>query len=289
MTLDLSGLARFRASDLLSAGTHVIGEPVEVQLDQIDVDPEQPRRTFDEVPLAELASSIAEHGILEPVSLRPHPTLAGRYVVQRGERRVRAARLAGRTSVPAFLDERRDPYAQVIENLQREDLSPFDLARFIAAREAAGESRAEIARRLHKTRSYVTEILQLADAPPPVRSAFDTGQARDRRVLGGLTRAMREQPAAVEPLLSQDAPITRPALDRALAAHRTATPGEDGAGRRIQASRSAGALMVEHGGKRGRLMLRGAPGKRTGTVAFEDGTQRQVALNELALVAWTAR
>lgn len=171
--LDLSGLAQFRASDFLAAGAGV-SDPaaaVHVDLSLIDFDPKQPRRSFKRESIEELSVSIREHGVLEPVSLRRHPERAGRFVVNRGERRVRAARQAELTTVPAFLDDRADPFAQAAENLHREDMSAMDLALFIAEREKEGISRAEIARRLAKAKSFITEAAALNDAPPELIDA----------------------------------------------------------------------------------------------------------------------
>src|SRR4051812_19126650 len=113
-SLDLSGLDQFRASDLLGdvSPRRGDGTPLQVAVSLIDFDPSQPRRTLDDATIHELAQSITTHGILEPVSLRTHPNQAGRYIVNRGERRVRAARQGGLACVPAFIDERVDPYAQ---------------------------------------------------------------------------------------------------------------------------------------------------------------------------------
>jgi ParB family chromosome partitioning protein len=244
--IDLSGLDQFKASTLLSERGGPRGAPMDVALDLIDFDPLQPRRTINEATLAELAATIEAQGVLEPVSLRQHPDLAGRYIVNRGERRVRASRLAGKLSVPAFLDERVDPYAQVIENLQREDLSPFDLARFIQEREGMGDSRAAIARSLHKPASFITEVAGLIDAPAEVRAAFDSGRVRNTRVLYQLARGLRKNRPAVEPLLAGEVSITRETLEaaRGMPAHdapATATPP----GRKVQGTKQADALLVE--------------------------------------------
>ncbi len=301
MKLDLGGLDQFKASALLgdlSDGAVPTGSlpddalPPELSLDLIDFDPQQPRRSICAVALDELAASIRAQGVLEPVSLRRHPACPGRYVVNRGERRVRACRLAGRSTVPWFLDERVDPYAQAIENLQREDLSPFDLARFIAQREQAGDSRAEIARRLHKPASFITEAARLIDAPAEVRAAFEDGRARDTRVLYRLARGLREQPAAVLPLLAGGGALTRERLDAALVAAPAGSArsaGNPPSGRVVEGTKLARALLVEHAGRKGRLGCQGQPGRRTAQVQFEDGTRGVVELCELRLIAWTAR
>ena len=200
---------------------------MQVALSLIDFDPSQPRRSVDERTIAELAESIQTHGVLEPVSLRRHPEAAGRYIVNRGERRVRAARRAGLETVPAFLDDRVDPFAQAAENLHRENMSPFDLALFIAEREREGYSRAEIARRLNKPRSFITEAASLIDAPAQVRSAFETGRVGgDTRVLYQLAAAMKKRPAQTVALLEGSAAITRGTVDAILG---RPPPAESGA------------------------------------------------------------
>jgi ParB family chromosome partitioning protein len=285
MKLDLSGLDQFKASALLDPVSSP-GAPAEMALDRIDFDPAQPRRALDEAALNELAESIRAHGVLEPVSLRSS-AMEGRYIVNRGERRVRASRLAGRSTVPWFLDERVDPFIQAIENLQREDLSPFDLATFIAEREAEGHSRAEIARRLHKPKSFITEAAGLVDAPAPVRALYDKGRARDTRVLYRVAKGLAERPKQAQALLDGEGPVTRAMVDRALPVGGVEV--EEGAGRRIETSKPLRSLLVEHSGRKGRLRLKGQPGRRTGVVNFEDGTQGLVELSELRLVAWTAK
>lgn len=285
--LDLSGLEQFRASSLLDSDASPGGKPQEVDLDLIEFDPDQPRRSLCEASLQELAASIKAYGVLEAVSLRSHPDRAGRFIVNRGERRVRACRLAGKAAVPAWIDERIDRYAQVVENLQREDLTPFDLARFVAEREKAGDSRAVIAARLHKPRSFVTQIAGLAEASEDVRAVYSSGRSRDSRVLYQLARAQRGNPEAVAQLLDGDAPVTRADAD-ALAARKSSS-AQSSEPRVVCSSRKADALLIEHEGRRGRLGWSGWPGRRTGEVRFEDGTRRTLELVELKVLAWTAR
>jgi ParB family chromosome partitioning protein len=316
MKVDLSGLDQFKASSLVADRVGPpAGAPLEVALDAIDFDPKQPRRTVNEASLAELAASIQGQGVLEPVSLRTHPDQPGRYLLNRGERRVRASRIAGLRTVPAFLDERVDPFAQAIENLQREDLSPFDLARFIAEREQEGHSRAQIARKLSKSASFITEAAGLIDAPAEVRALFDAGRVRDTRVLYQLARSLRENRQAIEIVLAGDGPITRDTLEGTLAALPPAPPfrmrnergsplgtgdasenktvgqgDERSAPAATQRGKKLGlALVVEHAGRRGRLGWAVQPGERTGEVLFDDGACHVVALAELRLIAWTAR
>lgn len=306
VAVDLSGLDQFRASALLAEpAANVEGVPRRVPLDLIDFDPAQPRRNLNQATLAELAETIKAQGVLEPVSLRPSPLESGRFIVNRGERRVRASRLAGMVDVPAFIDERLDPYAQVIENEHREDLSLFDLATFVAEREAAGDSRAEIARRLGKPRSLITELAALHEASAEVRQACVVGRIADSRSLYLLARANGDQAARLASLLAGDGAITRSAIEQALAPSsagaETPAPvevaqggrkarGEPSAeGAREAPKKLGNALLVEHDGRKGRLTWARQPGKRSGEVLFEDGTRETVSLQSLKLLSWTTR
>ena len=100
-----------------------------LRLAEIEPDKNQPRKAFDDTALSELAASITEHGVLQPIVVRPSP--AGGYIIVAGERRWRAARLAGLTEIPALIKDISDTQAMeiaLIENLQREDLDPVEEA-----------------------------------------------------------------------------------------------------------------------------------------------------------------
>lgn len=284
---DLSALSQFRAADLLTGEAVPAGPgiPMQVALERIDFDPGQPRRRMRGERIEELAESIREHGVLEPVSLRGHPEHADRYIVNRGERRVHAARRAGLSCVPAFVDPRVDPFAQAAENLHREDMSPFDLATFIAEREAEGHSRAEIARRLGKPRSFITEAARLSEAPPQLREAVEEGRlGADVRVLYQLVAVARDRPQDLQELLTRDGPIgrvkarsRREALEPVGGSARSGTPRVISGGRTV--------LVVEHGGRRGSLRIKAKDGN-VGEVRFGDGTRALLPLVDLRLVCW---
>jgi ParB family chromosome partitioning protein len=142
-----------------------------VPLDRIEGNPENPRLVFEESALEELAASIREHGVLQPVLVRPHGP--NRFQLVAGERRWRAARLAGLASIPALVEELDDDVAleiAIIENLQREDLSPLEEAsmydRMIRDH---GYSVRKLAQKLGKDKGYLENRLRLADAPDEIR------------------------------------------------------------------------------------------------------------------------
>ncbi len=137
----------------------------------IESNPEQPRLAFDEATLQELAASIREHGVLQPILVRPLGN--NRYQLIAGERRWRASKLADLDTIPALVEEIDDDTAleiSIIENLQREDLSPLDeAAMYNRMIHEHGYSVRKLAQKLGKDKGYLENRLRLADAPPEVR------------------------------------------------------------------------------------------------------------------------
>jgi ParB family chromosome partitioning protein len=142
-----------------------------VPLDHITPNPEQPRLAFDQTSLDELTASVREHGVLQPILVRPLG--AGRYQLIAGERRWRASRQAGLDTIPAMVEEIDDETAMeiaIIENLQREDLSPLDeAAMYDRMIREHGYSIRKLAEKLGKDKGYLENRLRLADAPPEIR------------------------------------------------------------------------------------------------------------------------
>lgn len=165
---------------------------LEIALDRIERNPEQPRTSFDETQLGELAASIAVHGILQPVVVRETPN--GGYQLIAGERRARAAKLAGLSTIPAVI---RDGDAKesmlelaLIENLQREDLNAIETA--TAYRELIdrfGMTHEAVARQVGKSRVAVSNALRLLDLAPETRTAIVDGRISEGhgRALAAIT------------------------------------------------------------------------------------------------------
>ena len=143
-----------------------------IPLDRIEPNPEQPRMNFEEQPLADLAASIREHGVLQPVLVRPTAELH-RFQLVAGERRWRAARAAGLKEIPALIEQLDDETALeigIIENLQREDLSPLEEAMiYDRMTHEHGYSVRRLAQKLGKDKGYIENRLRLAGAPTEIK------------------------------------------------------------------------------------------------------------------------
>ena len=169
-------------------------------LREIEPDPGQPRKTFDDETLAELSASIAEHGLLQPIAVRPKPS--GGYLTVAGERRWRASRLAGLTEVPVVIKDVSAEQARelaLVENLQREDLDPVEEAAGIRELMTRCDlTQEQAARKLGKSRSALANSLRLLSLPETVlellKSGFITiGHAKV--VLGLPTPELQEEAA----------------------------------------------------------------------------------------------
>ncbi len=199
MLLRLEPLDALTGLDALEAPVVIAdGRPMRLPIDAIDEDPSQPRSEFDPEALQQLADTVAQRGVRQPISVRPHPEQPGRWMLNFGARRLRASRLAGLTEIPAFIDTTADSYNQVIENEQREGLKPLELALFVQRRMALGDSQAEIARRLGKTRGYVTFICALVDAPDWLLELYRSNRCHGITELYELRKLHEARPEAVE-------------------------------------------------------------------------------------------
>jgi ParB family chromosome partitioning protein len=149
----------------------------ELTIESISPNPNQPRRRFDEESLQALAGSLGEQGVLQPVLVRPRP--GGTYELVAGERRWRAAQLAGLKRIPAIVREREDAQAlevALIENMAREDLNPIDEARACAALvEELGLTREGVGKRVGRSRVAVSNLVRLLDLPDEAIELLEQG------------------------------------------------------------------------------------------------------------------
>jgi len=159
--------------------------PGEIPVDRIDPNPEQPRRRFEESALASLSDSIEQHGVLQPVVVR---RVGDRYQLLVGERRWRAARAAGLAAIPAVIadvDDRDRLELALIENVQRRDLNPIELAHAFRALVASGRTQEEIGRRVSLDRSTIANHLRLLELPRELQEDVE-----EQRLTAGHAKAL---------------------------------------------------------------------------------------------------
>lgn len=186
------GLGALLGDDVLKTDS---SGSLNLPISQVESCSSQPRKHFDEASLAELAESIREHGIIQPLTVRK--LSSGYYQIIAGERRWRAARLAGLQEVPVIVieaDDRKAAELAMIENLQREDLNPMEeAAGFQSLIETYHMTQEEAARRVGKSRSAVTNALRLLGLAPSVRKLVEEG-----KLSAGHARALLPLPASVQ-------------------------------------------------------------------------------------------
>ena len=193
------------------------GEAQLIDVKSIGPNPQQPRKAFSDEELAELAQSIEENGLLQPLLLRPAPKVPGRYELVAGERRLRAVRKLGWNAVPAVIREVDDDTLLVlalVENLQREALNPLEEAEgYQILMDKHGLSHAGIGRSVGKSRSTVANMVRLLQLPASVRKfveagSLTTGHARallaltDQKEMVELARKAIEQSWSVREMES---------------------------------------------------------------------------------------
>lgn len=255
------GMGRGLAEILRVSGAAVVtGDDLRsVPVDLIVPNPRQPRRSFDEDALLALAASLRERGVLQPVLVRP--VAGGTYELVAGERRWRAAQLAGMATIPALVRDRDDSEsleAALIENMAREDLNPVEEARACAALvEELGLTRESVGLRVGRGRVAVTNLLRLLELPDEVLELVERGdlseghgrallQAGDHADRRRLARTSVAEGWSVRTLEAHARETNAPPSPRAASARggRTVHPDQQAAAAQI-ADALGGALGVE--------------------------------------------
>ena len=190
------GLGALLGDDVMNTGTQ---GAMYLPISEVESNSAQPRKFFDEAALAELADSIRQHGIIQPLTVRR--LSSGYYQIIAGERRWRAARLAGLSEVPVTVieaDDRKAAELAMIENLQREDLNPMEeAAGYRSLIDQHHMTQEEAAGRVGKSRSAVTNALRLLELAPAVQNQVEAGllSAGHARALVPLSPAQQVQTA----------------------------------------------------------------------------------------------
>ncbi|OLL27292.1 chromosome partitioning protein ParB [Burkholderia sp. SRS-W-2-2016] len=324
-----SGLGLDSIGDLSSlldapapAGSGSAG-PLELPLDLIDEDPNQPRTAdnpgFSPESIAEIGATIKERGVKSPISVRDNLDDPGRYIINHGARRYRGSKWAGKTTIPGFIDNDYNEADQVIENLQRNELTPREIADFIGRELAKGKKKTEIAKELGKSPAFITQHVTLLDLPDAIAQAFNTGRVRDVTVVNELVTAYKKKPKEVEAWLDdEEQEITRGSVkllrefldDKARDPNTVDAfsgktdaeaedgepqgPTDDGSDAKEKAAKEAdpnklkkAIVQVEHYGRPARLVLTKRPSE-IGLAWFkyeDDGQEFEAAITEAKLVA----
>ncbi len=181
----------------------------ELRISDVEPRSDQPRKDFDQQQLQSLADSISEHGVLQPIIVRENPNAPQTYEIIAGERRWRASKLAGLTTIPAVVvtgDDLKVAQVSLIENLQRQDLNPVEEAlAYSALIERFSMTQEQIARQAGKSRSAVANMLRLLDLPDEIllllkNGTLSTGHAR--AILG--LRNQSEMAIVAQKVLAKD-------------------------------------------------------------------------------------
>ena len=165
------------AGNLRTEAIEKVNSSTRISIDQIEVNPNQPRRDFDEVALSELASSIKMHDIIQPLTVSKLPN--GKFRIIAGERRLRASKIAGLKDVPVYVRDAKDDQLlelALLENLQRENLNAMEIAfSYKRLMEELDYTQEQLSERMGKERSTVTNYLRLLKLPPDIQLAVRNG------------------------------------------------------------------------------------------------------------------
>lgn len=207
---DLSGLDAFNVSSLLSSSKQETKQPDGsvsfAELALFHEDPDNARKEFDPEKLKELADSMKAinpntgkpRGVLQPLSVRHHPEIEGHFIINGGNRRFRAAIIAGLSEIPYFIGGDVDSYDKIVDNIIREGLSPLETALFIKGRLETGEKPGEIAKRLGKKPSFVSDHSIFFDMADCIRDLYDSHRCRSMQALALLHRTYKKHKNSVQ-------------------------------------------------------------------------------------------
>ena len=179
MSIDLRDLGSLSIDNTKSSGAMII------DINLIDEDPNQPRTE-------------------SPISV--HRTEGGRFMINHGARRYRASILAGKTTIPAFIDDDYTQADQIIENIQRDNLKPIEIAKYIEAEKAKGLSQKEIATQLGKGQKYISDMLSLLSLYPPIQELFDANRFDGVAPVTELNRLYKQDQTKVDLWLQEITP-----------------------------------------------------------------------------------
>lgn len=204
--LDLSGLDGF--SNLLQAGSDAAsaaGKPLSLPLDRVAEDPRNARKRYDPAKLQELADSIRAGGLSTPIVVKVHPDDPKRYQIVHGHRRYRAHKLIQASAIEAVVTDKQGAVSQLVDNLQREDLTTTELVGGIRDLLADGLKQTQIAEQLGKSKAWVSKhaaLTELADVAPELQALLDSERIRDASTLYEALQCYKQDADAVRAFLA---------------------------------------------------------------------------------------
>ena len=283
-----------------------IQKPAELDLSLIDEDPDQPRTEFNEELLQEMAKTIRARGVKNPISVHKHPTDEGRYMVNDGARRYRASKIAGKTSIPAFIDSDFTKIDQVIVNSHHESFTLREWAVIIDHEVKKGKSKAAIAAELGKSKAFVTDHSKLLALPESIAQAFNASRCLDATALSELAVIHNLDAEEVDVWLSDEKRIISRGTVRQLHAYVNNKPAEDDGEAGLREGELTGETLLKKKTKRSRIKTRKViiqvlhdgrkarlnieqPVSEAGVASFvyeEDGVEFDAALDQVQFVAF---
>ncbi|RUT79257.1 ParB/RepB/Spo0J family partition protein, partial [Mesorhizobium sp. M7A.T.Ca.US.000.02.1.1] len=204
--LDLSGLDNF--SNLLQVGSDAAsaaGKPLVLPLNRVDEDPRNARKRYDPIKLQELADSIRVGGLSTPIVVKIHPDDPKRYQIVHGHRRYRAHKLNQAANIEAVVTDKQGAVSQLVDNLQREDLTTAELVGGIAGLLGDGMRQTQIAEQLGKSKAWVSKhaaLTELANVAPELQELLDSERVRDASTLYEALQCYKQDADAVRAFLA---------------------------------------------------------------------------------------
>lgn len=208
MALDLSALEE-KPVPTGPAAAQPDGKAMRVKLTDIETDPNQPRTEKKPEEIEEIGQNIKERGVKLPISVKPHPTKPGKWIINDGELRYRGSEWAKVEDIPVVVDEDFDDFDQVNANEKRFALRPMELATFIKRKLDEGVKKGEVARRLGKPANAITELLSLVEAPACIEAVYTSGRCTSPKTLYELRALAEKFPEQVQEWCDKAEDITR--------------------------------------------------------------------------------
>ncbi|MFY8352916.1 ParB/RepB/Spo0J family partition protein [Pseudoalteromonas sp. SSM20] len=305
--MGLDAIEKSNISSLLKSNNNTgLGKPVELDISIVHDDPNN-REDVTEEFLEELTADIKSRGVKSPVSVRPHPEIQGEYMLNFGHNRKAASIRAGKSKIPAFIDEEFEDYDQIKENLLKESLSARDLANFIQRKLNEGVKKGDIAKNIGKSASFVSQHVTLLKLPEPINEIYEQGRCSDVTVVNSLVKLYGNNPDEVSLWLEDETQdITRTSVNllkdyiAAEAVHsddveeeveqveteEVQTPSKKDSTKDTDPSKLKKAIVqIEYQGQSARLLLNVRPTEEGfAFIKFDDdGTEEEVPLKDVQL------